>query len=111
MDDETENTQQESEKPLEEPDIYKLRLYIAGQTPKSRLAFNNLKRICEVYLASKCQIETIDLLIRPQCAKEEQILAIPTVIRKFPLPERKIIGDVSNTQRVLVGLDLRPLKE
>ena len=103
--------EQESERLLKEPDVYKLRLYIAGQTPKSRLAFNNLKRICEVYLASKCQVETIDLLKHPQLAKEDQILAIPTVVRKFPLPVRKIIGDVSNTERVLVGLDLVPLKE
>jgi circadian clock protein KaiB len=86
-------------------------LYVAGKTPKSIGAFNKLKRICEVYLASKCQIEMIDLLKHPQLAKEEQILAIPTVIRKFPLPVRKIIGDVSNTERVLAGLDLRPLKE
>lgn len=97
--------------PLEEPDIYKLRLYVAGRTLKSIGAFNNLKRICEVYLESKCRIEMIDLLKHPQLAKEEQILAIPTVIRKFPLPERKIIGDISNTERVLKGLDLRPLKE
>ena len=111
MDNTAENTQQESEIPQEEPDVYKLRLYVTGQTPKSRLAFNNLKRICGVYLASKCQIEMIDLLKHPQLAKEEQILAIPTVIRKFPLPERKIIGDISDTERVLTGLDLRPLKE
>jgi circadian clock protein KaiB len=111
MDDTAETTQQESERLQEEPDMYKLRLYIAGKSPKSREAFNNLKRICEVYLASKCQIETIYLLKHPQLAKEDQILAIPTVVRKFPLPVRKIIGDVSNTKRVLVGLDLIPLKE
>lgn len=111
MDDEIENTQQESERLQEEQDRYKLRLYVAGRTIKSTGVFNNLKRICEAYLASKCQIEMIDLLIHPQCAKEEQILAIPTIIRKFPLPERKIIGDASNTERVLVGLDLHPITE
>jgi circadian clock protein KaiB len=111
MDDEAETTEQESERPQEEPDVYILQLYVAGKTAKSMLAFSNLKRLCEVYLASKCQIEMIDLLKHPQLAKEKQILAIPTVIRKFPLPERKIIGDISNTQRVLTGLDLRPLKE
>jgi circadian clock protein KaiB len=111
MDDAAETTQQESERLQEEPGVYKLRLYIAGRTPKSIGAFNNLKRICEVYLASKCQIETVDLLKHPQLAKEDQILAIPTVVRKFPLPVRKIIGDVSNTERVLAGLDLRSLKE
>lgn len=111
MDDTAETTQQESERPQEEPDVYKLRLYVAGKTAKSMLAYNNLKRLCEEYLASKCRIETIDLLKHPQLAKMEQIVAIPTVIRKFPLPERKIIGDISNTKRVLVGLDLLPLKE
>ncbi len=110
MDKAMEAVQQESEELQEEPDRYELQLYIAGRTPKSIGAFNNLKRICEVYLASKCQIEMIDLLKHPQLAKEKQILAIPTVIRKFPLPERKIIGDISNTERVLTGLDLRPLK-
>lgn len=109
MDKAMETVQQESEELQEEPDRYELRLYVAGRTPKSIGAFNNLKRICEVYLASKCQIEIIDLLKHPQLAKEDQILAIPTVVRKFPLPERKIIGDVSNTGRVLAGLDLRPL--
>ena len=101
----------ESEEPQKEPDIWKFRLYVAGQTPKSKEAFKNLRRLCEEYLASKCRIEVIDLLKDPALAKEEHIVAIPTVIRKFPLPERKIIGDVSNTERVLMGLDLRPLKE
>ena len=111
MDKAMEIVQQESEELQEEPDRYELQLYVAGKTAKSMLAFSNLKRLCEEYLASKCRIETIDLLKHPQLAKEKQILAIPTVIRKFPLPERKIIGDISNTERVLTGLDLLPLKE
>ena len=85
-----------------------MRLYVAGQTPKSLRALTNLKRICEEYLAGKYHIEIIDLLENPQLASGDQILAIPTLIRKLPEPMRKIIGDLSNTERVLVGLDLRP---
>ncbi len=88
---------------------WELRLYVAGQTPKSLAAFANLKRICEEHLAGKYSIEVIDLVKNPKLAKGDQILALPTLVRKLPEPVRKIIGDLSNTQRVLVGLDLRPL--
>jgi circadian clock protein KaiB len=83
-----------------------LRLYVAGQTPKSITAFNNLKLICEEQLKGKYHIEVIDLLKKPQLARDNQILAVPTLVRKLPLPVRNIIGDLSNTERVLVGLDL-----
>jgi circadian clock protein KaiB len=89
-------------------DIWNLRLYVAGQTPKSLAAFANLKNICEEHLADKYTTEIIDLLKNPILAKGDQILAIPTLVRKLPEPVRKIIGDLSNTERVLVGLDLRP---
>jgi circadian clock protein KaiB len=85
-----------------------LRLYVAGQTPKSLTAFANLKRICEAHLQGQYEIEVIDLLDNPQLAAGDQILAIPTLVRKLPAPVKKIIGDLSNTERVLVGLDLRP---
>ncbi len=87
---------------------YNLRLYVAGQTPKSLQAFANLKQICEEHLQGRYQIEVIDLVENPQLAKGDQILAIPTLVRKLPEPLRKIIGDLSNTERVLVGLDLFP---
>ncbi len=90
-------------------ETWELRLYVAGQTPKSLAAFANLKRICEEYLNGQYQIEVIDLLENPQLAREDQILAIPTLVRKLPEPLRKIIGDLSNKERVLVGLDVRPL--
>ena len=86
---------------------WELKLYVAGQTPKSLQAFANLKRICEEHLASEYHIEVIDLLKNPQLAKGDQIFALPTLVRKLPEPVRKIIGDLSNTERVLVGLDLR----
>jgi circadian clock protein KaiB len=86
---------------------YELRLYVAGQTPKSLAAFANLKKICEEHLAGQYHIEIIDLLKDPQLASGDQILAIPTLVRKLPEPIMKIIGDLSNTERVLVGLDLR----
>jgi len=86
-----------------------LRLYVAGQTPKSVTAFANLKKICEEYLHGKYQIEVIDLLVNPTLAKDDQILALPTLVRKLPEPVKKIIGDLSNTERVLVGLDIRPI--
>jgi circadian clock protein KaiB len=89
---------------------YELRLYVAGQTPKSLAAFANLKKICEEHLAGKYHIEVIDLLKKPQLASGDQILAIPTLVRKLPEPIKKIIGDLSNTERVLVGLDLREEK-
>jgi circadian clock protein KaiB len=87
--------------------IWYLRLYVAGQTPKCLTAFANLKKICEEHLAERYDIEIVDLLERPQLAAGDQILAIPTLVRKLPAPVRKIIGDLSNTERVLVGLDLR----
>ncbi len=89
-------------------DRFVLRLYVAGQTPKSLAAFANLKRICEGHLAGQYHIEIIDLVQNPTLARGDQILAIPTLVRKLPTPVRKIIGDLSNTERVLVGLDLRP---
>ena len=89
---------------------WELRLYVAGQTPKSLAAFANLKKICEEHLKGKYTIEVIDLLENPKLAKGDQILAIPTLVRKLPEPIRKIIGDLSNTERVLVGLDIREQK-
>ena len=86
---------------------YLLRLYVAGQTPKSVLAFKNLKQICEQHLQGRYDIEIIDLLENPQLARGDQILAVPTLVRRLPEPIKKIIGDLSNTERVLVGLDLR----
>jgi len=90
-----------------DPAKYDLRLYVAGQTPRSLQAFANLKRICEEHLAGRYRIEVIDLLQNPQLAKGDQILAIPTLVRTLPEPVRKIIGDLSNTDRVLIGLDVR----
>ena len=92
----------------EQEAVWELRLYVAGQTPKCLTAFENLKKICEKYLAGQYRIEVIDLLEQPQLARGDKILAIPTVVRKLPVPIRKLIGDLSNTERVLVGLDLRP---
>jgi circadian clock protein KaiB len=86
---------------------YSLRLYVAGQTLKSTLALTNLKRICEDHLQGRYEIEVIDLLENPQLARGDQILAIPTLVRRLPEPIKKIIGDLSNMERVLVGLDLR----
>ena len=86
---------------------YVLRLYIAGQTPKSMAAITNLKRICEEYLHGRYVLEVIDLYQQPQLAKGEQIIAVPTLIKKLPEPLRRIIGDMSNTERVLVGLDIQ----
>ena len=88
-------------------EFYILRLYVAGQTKKSLTAFANLKKICEERLAGKYTIEVIDLLENPQLAKGDQILAIPTLVRRLPPPIKQIIGDLSNKERVLVGLDLR----
>jgi len=92
----------------QEPEVWRLRLYVAGQTPKSIRAFANLKALCEEHLKDRYRIEVIDLLERPQLARGDQIVAIPTLVRQLPPPVRKIIGDLSNTVRVLVGLDLRP---
>lgn len=87
---------------------WQLRLYVAGQTPKSITALTNLKRLCETHLAGRYEIEVIDLLKNPKLAAGDQILAIPTLVRKLPTPIKKIIGDLSNETRVLVGLDVRP---
>ncbi len=89
--------------------LWELRLYVAGQTPKSLLAFSNLKKICEEHLAGQYRIEVVDLLENPQLARGDQIFAIPTLVRKLPPPLKKFIGDLSNTERVLVGLDIRPV--
>ena len=89
---------------------WQLRLYVAGQTPKSIAALANLKKLCETHLAGRYEIEVIDLLKNPKLAAGDQILAIPTLVRKLPEPVKKIIGDLSNEHRVLVGLDLRPLR-
>jgi circadian clock protein KaiB len=91
-----------------EADRWNLRLYVAGQTPRSISAFQNLKNICEEYLKGKYHIEVVDLMENPTLARGDQILAIPTLVRKLPQPIRKIIGDLSNTERVLVGLDIQP---
>jgi len=87
--------------------VWQLRLYVAGQTPKSLTAFANLKQICEDHLKGQYCIEVIDLVERPLLSRGDQIVAIPTLVRKLPVPVRKIIGDLSDTERVLVGLDLR----
>ncbi len=89
---------------------WELRLYIAGNTPKSLAALTNLKQYCETHLAGEYSLEVIDLLLHPQLAAGDQILAIPTLVRKVPVPIRKIIGDLSNEEKVLVGLNLKPIK-
>lgn len=86
--------------------LYELRLYVAGHTEKSVVAFQNLKRICEEHLQGKYSIEVIDLIRNPQLAKGDQIIATPTLVKKLPSPVKRIIGDLSNTERVLVGLNL-----
>jgi|SRR3954453_14026480 circadian clock protein KaiB len=90
-------------------EIWELRLYIAGQTPKSVLALKNITKYCEEHLAGQYSIEIVDLLKSPQLAEGDQIFAIPTLVRKFPEPLRKIIGDLSNEEKVLVGLNIRPV--
>lgn len=96
--------------PPRESDFWNLRLYVAGQTPKSQAAFANLKKICDEHLNGKCHIEVIDLIKNPRLAAGDQILAIPTLVRNLPEPIRKIIGDLSDTEKVLVGLDILPHK-
>jgi circadian clock protein KaiB len=91
-----------------EPEVWELRLYVAGQTPNSLRAFANLKQICEEHLQGRYRIEVVDLLENPRLAAGDQILAIPTLVRKLPPPIRKIVGNLADTERVLVGLDLRP---
>lgn len=88
-------------------EFWDLRLYVAGQTPKSMMALANLKKLCEEHLAGRYRIEVIDLVKNPQMARSDQILAIPTLVRRLPEPMRKIIGDLSNQERVLVGLDVQ----
>lgn len=101
--------QDESESALPEGKMWELRLYVAGQSPKSVKAFANLKRICEEHLAGQYRIEVIDLVANPRLAQQDQIVAIPTLVRKLPEPIRQIIGDLANTERVLVGLEIRPV--
>ena len=91
-------------------EMYRLRLYVAGQTPRCLKAFSNLKKICETHLAGKYRIEVVDLLENPQLAQGDQILAIPTLVRRLPPPLRKVIGDLSNQERVMVGLDIQPIQ-
>ena len=93
---------------LPDGDVWQLRLYVAGQTPRSVAAFANLKKICEEHLAGRYNIEVVDLVKHPQLAAGDQILAIPTLVRKLPQPLRKIVGDLRDTERALVGLQLRP---
>ena len=90
---------------------WSLRLYVAGQTPKSLAALKNLKKVCQEHLAGRYDIEVIDLLVNPRLAKDHQIVAIPTLVRKLPVPIRKLIGDLSDVERTLVGLDLRRADE
>jgi len=94
---------------MEKEERWELRLYIAGQTPKSVLALKNINKYCKAHLDGRYSIEIIDLLKNPQLAEGDQIFAIPTLVRKFPEPLRKIIGDLSNEEKVLVGLNIRPL--
>ena len=93
-----------------DPDFFELRLYVAGQTSRSLAALANLKRICEEHLDGRYRIDVIDLLEHPQLARGDQILAVPTLVRKLPEPIRKLVGDLSNTESALVGLDLRPTR-
>lgn len=95
----------------EQPAEWQLLLYIAGQTPKSIKALSNIKKYAEEHLSGIYSIEIIDLLVNPQLAEGDQILAVPTLVRKFPEPIRKIIGDLSNEERVLVGLNIKPLNK
>ena len=98
-------------KESQEKDVWELRLYTAGQTPRSVAAFENLKRICEKHLPGRYTVEVIDLMANPRLAKDDEIVAIPTLVRKLPAPIRKIIGDLSDVERALVGLQLRPRLE
>jgi circadian clock protein KaiB len=101
----TEPNDQSSEK----PEVWHLRLYVAGQTPKSVTAFANLKKLCEEYMQGQYHIEIIDLLQQPELAQQDKILAIPTLVRRLPPPIRQIIGDLSDREKVLVGLDIVPV--
>lgn len=103
-----EETTLPGEPETDEVEFWDLRLYVAGQTPKSVAALANLKKFCEDHLQGRYRIEVVDLVKNPQLARTDQILAIPTLVRRLPSPIRKIIGDLSNSERVLVGLDLQP---
>ncbi|HLH74970.1 MAG TPA: circadian clock KaiB family protein [Chloroflexota bacterium] len=94
---------------MNHPDSYNLRLYVAGQTPKSLAAIANLKKICEQHLGGRYDIEVIDLMKNPALAQRHQIVAIPTLVRQLPEPFKRIIGDLSNSEKVLVGLDIQPM--
>lgn len=96
-----------AEETFDSQETFDLRLYVAGQTPKALRAFDNLRKICDEHLAGRYRIEVIDLLENPTLGQGDQILALPTLVRRLPTPIKKIIGDLSNTERVLVGLDLR----
>jgi circadian clock protein KaiB len=96
-----------NKKPEAEEEFWNLRIYIAGETPKMKEAIQNLKKVCNEYLPGRCSIEVIDLLKSPQLAAGEQILAVPTVIRKLPEPVKRLIGDLSITEKVVVGLDIK----
>ncbi len=100
-----------SEPQVQKEEEFNLRLYVAGQTPKSLAAIANLKRICEENLCGRYHIEVIDLMKNPHLAKDDQIVALPTLVRKLPEPLKRIIGDLSNEEKVLVGLDIRPHNE
>jgi circadian clock protein KaiB len=104
----TPGEKKKSAMPETSEEVWILRLYVAGQTAKSIAAFANLKKICEEHLAGKYRIEIVDLLKNPKLAKGDQILAIPTLVRQLPPPVKKLIGDLANTERVLVGLDIQP---
>ena len=105
------STREKEENRISKSETYELRLYVAGQTPKSVRAFSNLKRLCEEHLPGKYRITVIDLLENPRLAKDDQILAVPTLVRKLPTPLKKIIGDLSDSERVLVGLDIREMEK
>ena len=105
---EKQTNQQEDQTKGKEDNIIKLRLYICGQTPNSIKAFTNLKKICEGYLQCKYEIEVIDLIEDPKRASIDQVLAVPTLVRKLPPPKKKVVGNLSNTNQVLIGLELLP---
>ena len=90
------------------PEVWALRLYVTGTSPKCERAIENLRRVCEEHLAGRFEIEVVDLLVNPRLAADDRILAVPTLVRKLPVPIRKIVGDLSDTERLLVGLQLRP---
>ncbi len=92
------------------PEIYQLRLYVAGQSPRSVRALDNLRKVCDEHLAGRYRVEVIDLLVNPALARGDEIVALPTLVRRLPEPIRKIIGDLSDTARVLVGLQVRPVE-